>query len=213
MPRKQEIAVCPHCGNKTTLVILRQTESIETFYNPENPSETDEITSYYYLVKCKTCKGISLYTDIDGMGLFPDTTHLCYPKPPRLGEGIPKAISALFEEALKIENLSPEAFVMLIRKVLEHICKDQKAKGKNLKEQIQSLGRQGIIPSTLLQMSEVLRLIGNIGAHDVTYKIDFLETQEIKNFIIVILEYVYILPAKVNKLNESIERKKESKLA
>ena len=53
----------------------------------------------------------------------------------------------------------------MVRRVLEELCKDQKAKGGNLKDRIAALARIMIIPTELLEAADHLRLLGNDAAH------------------------------------------------
>jgi len=143
------------------------------------------------------------------LAIFKKAT-LLYPAPRALGEAIPKEIRKSYEEARKVEKISPNAFAVLIRRSLELLCKDQKAKGNNLKEQIADLSERGIIPKPLVAMAETLRFIGNIGAHKIEVNIDLEETSAIDDFLVAMLEYVYVAPDKIKKLRDSISMKSKN---
>jgi hypothetical protein len=161
------------------------------------------------LTECKTCNGISLFSDWEASGNPGDLqkASLLYPAPRELGEAIPKEIRKSYEEAKKVEKISPNAFAVLLRRSLELLCRDQKAKGKNLKEQIADLSKMGLIPNTIVEMAETLRFIGNIGAHEIEVDIDQGETSAIDDFLVAMLEYVYVAPNKITKLKDSISKK------
>jgi hypothetical protein len=57
------------------------------------------------------------------------------------------------------------AAAIMVRKVLEEICRDRGAAGNNLKQKIQSLGSQITIPRELIAGMDELRLLGNNAAH------------------------------------------------
>jgi hypothetical protein len=53
----------------------------------------------------------------------------------------------------------------MVRRVLEELCEDNGATGNNLKDRIASLSAKVVIPQTLLQAADHLRLLGNDAAH------------------------------------------------
>jgi hypothetical protein len=87
------------------------------------------------------------------------------------------------------------------------LCKDKSAVGNNLKDQIDDLAAKNIIPLTLSQMGHTLRTLGNIGAHASEYKLDITEVRAMRDFIVAMLEYVYVAPAKLENLRGSIKTK------
>lgn len=201
---------CNHCGNRAGHFLLCETESTSVAYNINDPLDSYEFDCSYYLTKCKICGGVSLYYDSEfdeHRGYITEAT-LCYPSIKSPGEEIPFTIKQTYYEALKVEKVSYVAFSLLIRKTLELLCKDQKAIGQNLKIQLEDLARQGIIPEYLSQMADALRILGNISAHDGNYQLGYPEVHAMKDFIIAMLEYVYVAPAKIKKLQESINKKR-----
>ncbi|ANH81188.1 hypothetical protein A8C56_09515 [Niabella ginsenosidivorans] len=207
------ILACSHCGNKAGHFLLCEAESTSTGYNTVNPFETIEIECSYYLTRYKTCGGISLFydTEFDEHPGYITEATLCYPVIRTLTDHIPIQIQQTYNEALKVEKVSFTAFSLLIRKSLELLCKDQKAAGRNLKEQITDLATKNIIPANLAKMADALRTLGNIGAHDVSYQIDIEEVRAMKDFLIAMLEYVYVAPSKIEALKKSIDRKMQVK--
>jgi len=57
-------------------------------------------------------------------------------------------------------------------------------------------------------MGDTLRNLGNLGAHSSEYNFDYVEIEAMKDFIIAMLEFVYVAPAKIEELRKSIEKKK-----
>lgn len=204
----ESIITCPHCGNKTPHVIKTHTSSSEKVYDTHGEF-MGEFENYFYLTECKTCKDICLFTDWEASenpGDLAEAT-LLYPLKHKLGETIPSEISKSYEEAKKVEKISPNAFAVLIRRSLELLCRDQKAKGNNLKEQIADLSAKGIIPNTLVEMADTLRFIGNIGAHEIEFDFDKSEIHAIDDFLVAMLEFVYVAPNKIKNLRDSISKK------
>ena len=205
----QQLLECNHCGNKALHEVIFRTESMDTAYSVGNPEDSIDIDVYYTLTKCSTCQQISLYYNSEWDDDINDLRQasLCYPHETRFGEEIPEVISKNYIEAKKIMKISPPAFAIMIRKDLEFMCQDQQANGKTLKGKLDNLVARGVIPSTLAEMGDTLRSLGNIGAHAIDYNIDREEVEAINDFFISMIEYLYVAPAKIAKLKESIKNK------
>jgi Domain of unknown function (DUF4145) len=79
---------------------------------------------------------------------------------------LPPSILATLEEAIKSHSVGCyKASALMIRRVLEELCEDKKASGKDLKARISHLGSSIIIPQELLDAADELRLLGNDAAH------------------------------------------------
>lgn len=103
-----------------------------------DPNDTFEYQVNYYLTSCITCKGISLYSDNEfdeAIGSLEEAVK-CYPREKDFGSEVPLSILKTYKEANRINNISPPAFAVMIRKGLEYLCIDQKAKGRTLEEQL-----------------------------------------------------------------------------
>lgn len=210
----EQLTTCPHCGNDTIHEILYSITTTDKAYSTNNPEDFIFFDISYYLTMCKTCLNISLFYDTEddeNQGELNDA-YICYPKQKNLGNEIPESIMQNYREAIKIKNISSTAFAVMIRRGLEFLCKENSAKGQTLKKQLEDLGAKGIIPSTLAEMGNTLRFLGNIGAHATKYKIDRSEVQAMDDFFIAMLEYVYVGPAKLARLKESIKIKQSDKL-
>ena len=209
--KKEKITICPHCGNRTPQDILANITNNEPLF--ANDGEyVGSYENYYYLTKCKTCNDISLFADweINEAAGNLDQAGILYPSNKKFYGDLPSALEHSYNEAKKVEKVSPTAFAILIRRALEFLCKDKKATGRNLKNKIEDLGKKGIIPKTLAEMADALRFLGNVGAHASDYKIDNSEVKSIDEFFIAMLEFVYIAPAKIENLKKRIQEKKNS---
>jgi len=79
---------------------------------------------------------------------------------------IPATIVASFEEAITCHaNGAYTAAAIMVRRTLEFLCADKNAKGNNLKERIEALANNVILPPGLLRGLDNLRLLGNDAAH------------------------------------------------
>lgn len=198
----EQIVICPHCGNKTALEILF-TYQFESWWNPEQ-----SFTCYWYLTRCKTCEEPCLFTDSvlnDSWGGLPDA-HIIFPEK-KSYEGVPEIITKGYHEARKVKRQSPLAFAIMIRRALEILCKEKNAEGSNLYLKIQSLADRNIIPSTFKEMADIVRLLGNSGAHDDTIEISSKQADILDDFYDAIIEYVYVAPYKLKTLQDSMSKK------
>ncbi|WEA24041.1 DUF4145 domain-containing protein [Rhizobium binxianense] len=79
---------------------------------------------------------------------------------------LPPRILASLEEAIKAHAAGCyRASALMVRRVLEELCEDKQASGKNLMERLKALGNTVILPGELLAAADELRLLGNDAAH------------------------------------------------
>lgn len=204
---KEQIARCPHCGNRTPLEIrhkeTRQEELIDT-----DGDEVGVAEIYYFVTRCKTCDEIALFSnwehDDDPEDL--ERCNLLYPTVKNFPDSVPEVIRLDYEEAKKVEKISPTAFAVLIRKALERLCIDKNGKGRDLAEKLESLSKDGLIPETLSKMTHALRTFGNIGAHAKKTSIEADDAVMLDDFFSAVIEYIYVAPNKINKLTEKLSK-------
>jgi hypothetical protein len=182
-------------------------------YSVFKPDDWYEIDITYYLTRCKTCGDISLFGDseLDERQGKLSEASIFYPKQNYFGSEVPETILKTYKEALRIKNISPTAFAVMIRRSLEFLCMDKKAKGRTLSTQLKDISKSGVIPQTLIDMGDTLRFLGNQGAHATNYDIGFHEVESIDDFFAAMIEYVYVAPAKLERLKETIREKSNKK--
>lgn len=201
---------CTQCGNRTVADVLgTATETEWLSFNEDEPDEGCPNHTYYSIVKCTTCAVVQLYTYHESHEDGLNDAELLYPKERSIAQDVPAIIAREFAEAKKVEKISKAAYAVLIGRVLERLFQDQGAAGKDMYEQIKDLSHRNIIPEPLCKMGHTLRFLRNKGAHATDYDIEEDEVQAMKDFIITLLEYVYVAPAKLAALTATIEKKKE----
>lgn len=193
--------LCQHCGNQgihSVVASVTETETIEL--EPGNLFEEDfEIV----FCRCENCHQHSLFSFLNG---DIDDSWSLYPIEKQIDNSVPKVIRDAYSEALKIKKISSVAFVIMIRRALELLCKHEKAEGNNLSKRIQDLGRKKIIPKVLSEMADTIRLLGNDNAHDNNNALDQHELELLDNFYSTIIEYVYIGPKKIELLKNKLSK-------
>ncbi|MDP9630074.1 UNVERIFIED_ORG: glutaredoxin [Ensifer adhaerens] len=154
---------CPHCRHAGAFYA----PSTKDVYWEETEGSGSDRTDANYLVgirRCPSpdCNGVVFIGKRDGKlaETFPpttvdfDTTNL------------PEDILSSFEQAVKSHSIGCfKASALMVRRVLEELCKDKGATGKNLKEQIKQLSGTIIVPTVLLTAADELRILGNDAAH------------------------------------------------
>lgn len=196
------LLLCQHCGNKTSHTIL------EKGYEKDEVEFEDgvkfEIDSYLWFTKCDNCGRYSLFNCMDDN---PDESSSLWPNERNIDESVPTEIKIAYHEANKVKQISKIAFIIMIRRCLDILCKHEKAKGRDLYLKIVNLGSRGIIPNKLTDMADLIRLIGNNGSHENEIKINEIEINLLDEFFLAIIEYVYIAPQKISKLKKLLGNK------
>jgi hypothetical protein len=136
--------------------------------------------------------------------------ELEYPKDGRLNISVPQTIREVYFEAARIKELAPNAFAVQVRRALEALCEDRAAKGRTLADKLKDLSARAEIPPVLAEMTDVLRLIGNIGAHGIGESVHPLQANAIDEFFKAVIEYVYVAPAKLRAFKERMESSRKS---
>jgi hypothetical protein len=79
---------------------------------------------------------------------------------------LPATILSSLEEAVLCHAAGAyRATALMVRRVLEELCADRAATGKDLKARLTNLGSNVIVPLDLLDAADELRLLGNDAAH------------------------------------------------
>ncbi len=213
MTSKDNVVTCPHCGNRTPHSELNRVRVVDEI---EVDGNTYDYTALFGLYQCSTCDTPSLYlaTEDDFSGdpneKYLDVAALVYPDQKKLEDSVPEKVRKNYLEARKVKKISYASFAVLIGRVLEQVCLDQKAKGRTLRENLEDLAKREIIPKNLASMTDILRTLRNVSAHANDYDIEWEEVNAMDDFLVAIIEYVYVAPEKIKRLNESMKKKRRA---
>ena len=197
------IEECRYCGNKTKLDIVGK----YTEYG--DPTELDWEMNWL-LLKCSVCGKISfssLYSgedskiyNNDGSFDYEKFYTTLYPIETYQEINVPEKVKKAFSSALKVYHIDKNICMIALRRTLEIICNDKGANGINLEKKIIDLSQKGIFPKPINEASDILRLIGNEAAHgdDINYNEQIIK--EMINFTQIIIEYVYVIPYKIQNI-------------
>lgn len=212
---KEKIFTCRYCGNKTAhnLIYSHVVDVPISVYGEEDIYAPD----YFFLLECKTCNGVSLKEVFSEELDFPNTEinfeniHYLYPASRTLGKDVPEGLSMVMKEANKVKLVSPMAYLVLIRKVLEELCKDRGINEGRLKDGLSKLVESENLPKVFADSTEKLRLLGNLGAHESKIEINSSEIALVEDFVIALIEHIYIVPSKLRKLDNALKKQTTKK--
>ncbi|MDD4401839.1 MAG: DUF4145 domain-containing protein [Desulfitobacteriaceae bacterium] len=205
MEQSQKVLQCLYCGNKTLMNKV----------GDHQLSESDEHTYFYRnsrMYVCPVCNRITFTEEecfSEDCGPWDEDypyEKIIFPVNSLMsGHCLPNNIKEAFEASLKVKNIDAAICLIALRRTLELVCKDKEAKGKNLSEMIESLSSNNILPPALIEVSTITRLFGNIGAHDNNGEVSAHEINQVAEFVEYILDYLYILPAKIESLQRRLD--------
>jgi hypothetical protein len=213
-----ELLRCYHCANTVPHKRVTTIRGQELYEQDDRRRYLEDFD--YDVYRCPTCQGVSFFGDfaaypmhktLSEQRLYPSGAALL-PKPHKLAskECVPKHILKLYEEIWPLRHIAPSAFAGQIRRGLEFICKDQKAEGAALFQQLKNLTSRGVFPGAFAELTDLMRQIGNLGSHATEREVDFWDAELLDDFFRSIVEYVYIMPSKIARLKQRGVTKSES---
>ena len=213
MEEIRRVQFCPHCGNTAPQKLVHVQHHLERGWSLSDGSEDEHPWSTFVAV-CETCHHVLLY-DNTGDQWEPKEFHhadLVFPKSGYLHSSVPSSIAKVYEEAYRIKSVAPNAYAVQVRRALEAICEDRVATKGSLQARLKDLSDRGEMPPVLSEVSDVLRLLGNIGAHGIGESVHPLQVFALDEFFRAIVEYVYIAPSRLKEFKDRMsqfQKKKE----
>ena len=126
----------------------------------------------------------------------------------RFPEHWPAAIGRYWLQAKRnLRDGNWDAAALMARSALQLALRDNKAEGKNLKQEIEHLAGQGVLPPLMKDWSDNVRELGNDLAHpkpeqDAT---DSQDAKDVVRFLDFLLAYLYDLPHQIKQYRERAE--------
>lgn len=211
--RLSKIVSCGHCSNISHMEIkgnVRDTkEEIDHEHGP-----VGEYGTIYSVLICPACKksNIVCYGWHDGMESEDEISYdLLYPKDKNTPIGLPETILKAFRAAEKVKTIDVNAYVILLRRLLELVCLDRRATGATLALMLNDLASRGEIPDKLVKVAKGLKDFGNIGAHAGIGELSEREIPIVATLCTAILEYIYSAPYLATIAEEKLKAIKSRK--
>lgn len=204
---------CGHCGNFAPMRLGAVHSTVEEHFEAGVPvgSEGD----VYQILECPSCGKIILTKTHDDSTLCefegPYETEILYPVDDKLPIGLPESIKKAYEAARKVRHIDANAYGVLIGRLLELVCVDRKAVGKDLHSKLADLAAKGEIPNNLLGVADGLRNLRNVGAHPGLGELTKEEAPIVASLARAILEYVYSASHLARLAQEKIEELKKKR--
>jgi hypothetical protein len=199
---------CVRCSGKTTHKVIA---SFDTQGDESSGDYSFQWSTHNQIVQCLGCKSVSfrkassnsedyIQIDHDGEGYYQVDETLF---PPRvdgikgLGEDthyLPSSIRKIYDETLMaLSNQAPILAGIGLRALLETVCKEKQATGKNLLEKIDSLVVLNVLTPAGAAILHKIRALGNAAAHEVKPHSEK-QLGLAMNIVEHLLKDVYILP-------------------
>lgn len=187
---------CPFCSESGNFTIAHHAEK-------KKPNESKKLN--FDTLKCGNCAGYVLVlwsaTSFGGgmhdFRVLPWSLKIdSFPKhwPDTVGRFWMQAHRSITEE-------NWDAAAVMARSALQAALRKQGAKGNSLKNEIENLASQGILPPIITEWSHELRELGNESAHPNPNQPASIpaDAKHIVRFLDFFLEYLYNLPNEIKK--------------
>ena len=207
--------ICPHCRvhslhlfevghlGPTVKVWFRNIRTLQPYYR--------ETKLLHHIYRCVKCKGDTYLLIRPLVETEPEKIMHQYPIPmPMPHESVPVEVERAAIEAEKCLSVqAPNACGVMARRAIHALCRDKKAQGDNLYDQLKFLRDSHEITPDLWQWAEELRIVGRSGAHPEWEDVTLEEAAYAVRFLEEIIKYVYINPYEFNqrKLKETKKKK------
>lgn len=204
---------CRHCGNTGLMEVLTQKSLVGDFEDNQDPMFPLqwEAGHIYQILRCHVCSGITVYQVSVHTGTDPEYIDRSYDRIlyPCEGEsplGLPASIQSEWDAAMRVRRINQNAFAVLLGRVLDAVCVDQKAQGKDLNHRIEDLANSGKLPHSLKGVAHGLRKLRNFGAHGNYGDLDPKDAPLLESLCRAVLMYLYTVPALTGDAQRRLDR-------
>lgn len=182
--------ICPWC-EAPALAEVQGVTAWDGFRNGEPINPPIE----YTLVQCSECGDASLEMREDyGEGFVVDQPVFAYPSKRRLSKDVPRPLRNEYNEAQKCFSVKAYgATVVMVRRILEGVCKENGVQERTLVKSLEELKKNGLIDDTISEWATTLRLLGNEGAHYTGHPVPRDDAEDAIAFAEALLDNIYVL--------------------
>lgn len=211
--KQEQIIKCFHCGNETP---MKQVGGYSWGSRDLEHSDIDYLFQYE-LFACPVCHKVTLresysdetmidYHSCDQLISY-DEKSILYPVNSIESESIPQKVKAAYEAALKTKGIDKNICLIAFRRTLELVLNDKGATKWGLKAKIEEIAQKGLLPDALKEASSLTKILGDSAAHDKELDIDEYDVESMAEFVGFIIEYLYVVPDKINTYKERLGSK------
>ncbi|MCL1881200.1 MAG: DUF4145 domain-containing protein [Oscillospiraceae bacterium] len=206
----QKVLQCLYCGNKTKMDMVGQ-----HIYRWEDDEGCYCGVDIYKMFSCPICEKVTFHYAYWENGMYGrngemiEEEEILYPVNSIDSKAMPQKIKDSFEAAIKIRNIDNAVCLMALRRTLELVCVDKGATEWGLKDKIKELVQNGILPDFLREASSFTKILGDSAAHDKGFDLNNHDINIIIDFVEYIIEYLYVLPYKLEKYKRRLKSLEE----
>lgn len=202
--------------NRITCPFCMERGKFQTVFHVEKKKPNSDKKLNFDTLECISCKGyvMVLWSASEhnyGQGLF-NFEVLPWPlKYEKYPEHWPEDIGRYWIQAKRnIRDENWDAAAVMARSALQLALRDNKATGKNLKQEIDDLAAKGVLPPIMKDWSDQVRDLGNDSAHPIPAQglTNPQDACDIVQFLDFLLEYLYTLPFRIRQYREREEKSK-----
>jgi hypothetical protein len=163
----------------------------------------------YTLVQCSECGEVAVQmreyyhgrSDEDySEGFDTDVPKIFYPARRRLSFAIPDPLRQEFEEAQTCFSAKAyTATAVMVRRILEGVCKENNVQERTLVKGLEKLRVQGLVDSAISEWADALRVLGNEGAHYTGRHVPRDDAEDALAFAEALLDHIYVLRKRFDK--------------
>lgn len=208
-PAEQKVIKCYHCGNDTLMNKVGEHK-----WGSRHEDDFD-FTYNYRMLACPICNKVTLLEtygdetmirgDYRGQAEWFTEDEIIFPVNSLDNNAMPANIKKAFESALKVRNIDNNNCLMALRRTIELIMIDKGATKWGLKDKIEEIAQKGILPESLKEASSFTKKLGDSAAHDKEIEVDTTDVNSMVEFVEYIIEYLYVLPYKIDLYKRKIE--------
>ncbi|MGZ3147681.1 DUF4145 domain-containing protein [Lentzea chajnantorensis] len=122
---------------------------------------------------------------------------------------VPPNVRAEYEKAQRVRAIDSEFYALGLRGTLEALCIEHGLIGDgNLFGKLKQLATDKSLPGVFSDMADYLRQLGNFGAHISGLTVNPEDVVAANEFIEAIFEYLYVAPAKLNRVTSELACRK-----
>lgn len=178
-------------------------------YSDDTSSLRWDAGTVFELLICPACEGVTFRRYYYHEMRDPEewVLDVLYPPPEKTPSGLPGKIETAYQEAARVKSI-PNAYAVLLGRLLEMVCEDRKAVGSTLARKLDDLAARGEIPGPLAELAHNLRSLRNIGAHAGPVELTAAEIPLLDDLCRAVLEYVYSAPQLVERVKTRLSEMK-----
>jgi uncharacterized protein DUF4145 len=194
-PPEHVTLICPHCDKPSSYAVHGHVRVAGG-----SPGDKWDLPTMVMLASCEHCYGLVVVGREYFSGHGYDDPYVLWPERERpLNPAIPAGLREDHGEARTcFKAKAYRAAVVMVRRLLEGVCRENQIEDRNLHRALGELKARGVIDDKLLEWAHSLRAMGNIGAHyGVT--VSRQDAEDAIQLSEAILDYIYVLTAKFNE--------------